>query len=87
MAAHAVGAAQQGGHVVHAAFVQCLAHGRARHPQPVHLVALHARHVKAQPTACRVEHGVVARALGAEPEVVAHQQVAHAQRVRPGCLE
>jgi len=46
----------------------------------MHLVALHARHVKAQARAGRVEHGVIARALGAEAEIVPHQHVLHAQR-------
>ncbi|MCY1369247.1 hypothetical protein D9M69_562750 [compost metagenome] len=66
--------------VGHAAFGQRLAHGRAGHPQAVHLVAVHARHVEPVGFTGRIEHGVVAGALGAEAEVVTHQYVFHAQR-------
>ncbi|MCY1545198.1 hypothetical protein D9M68_811270 [compost metagenome] len=47
----------------------------------MHLVALHACHIKAQPVAGGIQHGVVAGAFGAEAEVVTHQYVLHAQRV------
>ena len=50
------------------------------------LVALHARHVKAQPPTRCIEHGVVACTLGAKFEIVAHQQVTDPQRVHEGVL-
>ena len=43
------------------------------------LVAVHAGHIKALLLAGSVEHGVVARALGAETEIVTHQHIANAQ--------
>ena len=46
VAADAVGPAQQGFGLGHVAARQCVAHGRARDPQAVHLVAEHARHVE-----------------------------------------
>ena len=45
----------------------------------MHLVAVHARHVEALGLAGRVQHGVVARALAAEAEIVTHQHIACAQ--------
>jgi hypothetical protein len=48
-------------------------------PQAVHLVAVHARHIKPVGRASGVKHGVVARPLGAKTEIVAHQHIARAQ--------
>ena len=80
MAADAVGPTEQGSRARHIAGGQRIAHGRTRHPQAMHLVAAHARHVEAQASrlrlAGRIEHGVVAGTLGAKAEVIAHQHIA-----------
>ncbi len=79
VAADRIRPAEQCGHARHVALGQRRAHGRARHAQAMHLVALHARHVEALRLARTVEQGIVARAPGAETEVVAHQHVAGTQ--------
>ena len=45
----------------------------------MHLVAVHARHIKTVGVTGGVQRGVVTRALGAKAEVVAHQHVARLQ--------
>jgi len=79
MAADGVGPPQQAGCCFHVACGQGLAHGGTRYPQPMHLVAVHARYVKTFGLPGSVQHGVVARALAAKAEIVAHQHVAGAQ--------
>jgi hypothetical protein len=79
VSADAVGPPQQASSARHVAPAQGLAHGRARHAQVVHLVAVHAGHVEAVAAARRIEHRVVTRPSGAEAEVVAHQHVPRAE--------
>jgi hypothetical protein len=45
----------------------------------MHFVAVHAGHVEALGAAKRIQHRVVAGAMGAEPEIVADQHVLCAQ--------
>jgi hypothetical protein len=75
VAADAVGPTDQGCGLVHAACGQGLAHGRAGDAGVVHLVALHARHVKAQLGTGRIQERVVAGAARTKTEVVAHQHI------------
>jgi hypothetical protein len=77
--ADAVGASQQRGHAVHVAAGEGVAHQRTGDPVAVHLVAVHARDVETLGGAGGVEHGVVARPLGAEAEIVADQHVLRTQ--------
>jgi len=87
MAGDGVGVAQHlrgGGHV---AGRQGGAHRGAGHAFAMHLVAVHARHVKALPPPGGIQHGVVAGALGAEAEVVAHQDVLRPQALHQHVLD
>ena len=45
----------------------------------MHFIAVHPGYVKALLLAGRIQHGVVARALGAKAEVIAHLHIAHTQ--------
>ena len=75
MARDAIRPAQKPGCILHAAMPQSVADGRTGHAQSMHLVAVHAGHVKTVSHASRIQHAVVARALCAKPEVVTHQNV------------
>ena len=76
---NAVGAAQQARRLRHIAIGQSSADRRTRDPQAMHLVAVHARHVKAMGHSCGVQHRVIPGALGTEAKVVADQHIAGAQ--------
>mmetsp|Transcript_70428 Transcript_70428/g.165811 ORF Transcript_70428/g.165811 Transcript_70428/m.165811 type:complete len:423 (-) Transcript_70428:2047-3315(-) len=72
---------QQRGRAGHVARGQGLAHGRAADAQAAHLIAHHAGHVEAARLAGSVQRRVIALALGAKAEVVAHQHVLRAQAI------
>ena len=74
-----IGPSQQFRGLRHIARGQGLAYCRARNPQAMDLVAVHARHIKTLRGTGGIQHGVVARALGTKAEVVTHQHIAHSQ--------
>ena len=74
-----VGPSQQFRGLRHIACGQRLAHRRARDPQAMDLVAVHPCDIKTLRRTGGIQHGVIARTLGAKAEVVPDQHIAHAQ--------
>jgi len=80
-AADAVGPAEQRARLRELAPRQRLAHRRARDSRPVERDARHRLDFEAVLAPCPLDHCRVSGALRTEPEIVAHQQPAHPQRL------